>query len=108
MYNELTQKFGLKNQSVKKYQVSQFVAIRPRSVLQVLTDTNPKAFEVGELFIMETMNTDRSDLVIAVLTYWMNLHSEVRRQFKRSDRDVFTKLREMCISWFSASEVVSS
>ncbi|XP_059082516.1 short transient receptor potential channel 5-like isoform X3 [Tigriopus californicus] len=43
-----------------------------RAVLEVLTDTNPKSFDVGELFIMETLEAGESDLVICVLEYWMN------------------------------------
>ena len=43
------------------------------AVLNVFTDTNPKAFDVGELFLMETMNTDQSDLVITVLSFWLSL-----------------------------------
>eukprot|EP00095_Tigriopus_kingsejongensis_P000985 maker-scaffold39_size501901-snap-gene-2.9 protein:Tk00985 transcript:maker-scaffold39_size501901-snap-gene-2.9-mRNA-1 annotation:"short transient receptor potential channel 5" len=45
---------------------------KSRAVLQVLTDTNPKAFDVGELFIMETLESGESGLVIAVLEFWMN------------------------------------
>ncbi len=41
------------------------------AVLRVFTDTNPKSFEVGEIFIMETLDSQQSSLVIAVLEFWL-------------------------------------
>lgn len=41
-----------------------------KAVLDVLTDTNPHAFKVGELFILEGMSTGNSTMVVATLQYW--------------------------------------
>lgn len=50
-----------------------------RIVLSVLTNTNPKSLEVGELFIMEALQSGNSDFVIAVLEFWRDLSKVVNR-----------------------------
>jgi len=42
-----------------------------RAALEALTDTNPKSFDVGEIFVLEALSTGESSLVIAVLEHWM-------------------------------------
>ncbi len=44
-------------------------------MISVLTDTNPKAFDVGEYFILEALNTGESRLVTAVLDHWVATHN---------------------------------
>ena len=46
-------------------------------VLGIFTDTNPKSFEVGELFALEALESGRSDLVVCVLEFWRGLHKAV-------------------------------
>ncbi len=43
----------------------------------MLTDTNPKSFDVGEIFILEALASSESALVILVLQHWIKIH-EVR------------------------------
>ena len=45
-----------------------------RAVLEVLTDTNPKSFDVGEIFILEALASSESALVILVLQHWIKIH----------------------------------
>ena len=42
-----------------------------RELLDTLTDANPKSFDVGELFIVESLNLNDSDMVIATLDFWV-------------------------------------
>jgi len=46
-------------------------------VLGVFTDTNPKSFEVGEVFALEALESGRSDLVVCVLEFWRDLNKGV-------------------------------
>ena len=42
-----------------------------RAVLEVLTDTNPKSFDVGEIFVLEALASGESRLIILVLEHWI-------------------------------------
>ena len=64
---------GLSNLSGNRTR-PQFHSIFSRAVLLVLTDTNPKSFEVGELFLMESLETGQSKLVLAVLDFWAHVY----------------------------------
>ena len=41
-------------------------------VLDILTESNPNSFKVGELFILESLTSKCSSMTIAILNYWSN------------------------------------
>ena len=41
-------------------------------VLDVLTESNPNSFKVGEVFILESLTSKCSSMTIAILNYWSN------------------------------------
>ena len=45
--------------------------------MEVLTDTNPKSFDVGEIFVLEALGSGEARLVILVLEHWIKTN-EVR------------------------------
>ena len=58
-----------------------------RIVLNIFTDTNPKSFEIGEIFALEALESGRSDLVICVLEFWKGLNKAVNEGVSSSSID---------------------
>ncbi len=41
-----------------------------RAVLELFTASNPHAFKVGEMFILEGMSNGNSEMIVEILQYW--------------------------------------
>ena len=65
----------------------------------MFTDTNPKSFEVGEVFALEALESGRSDLVVCVLEFWRDLNKGVDVGVSISTTDRYNILMSKKMFW---------
>ncbi len=53
--------------------------------MEVLTDTNPKSFDVGEIFVLEALASGDPSMVILVIEHWIKIN-EVKHCLQTLDQ----------------------
>ena len=53
--------------------------------MKVLSQMNPKAFEVGEAFVQESLDSGDREIVVNVLDDWITFHM-VSQSFEKAEK----------------------